>query len=117
MRQTEKDNVRSYFFGETKNIGTKEYKINGNTIILKQLTVGQASEIRKKNTKDGVLNELELGLDMLILCSYTKDTNERIFDEADKETFRNMPANGVLDGILFAITEVNWTEADEAKKT
>jgi hypothetical protein len=105
-----KDKLRDITLGAKKNFRTVEVDIEGETVVLKQLSVGERKEVAARSKgPDGEIDDTKYLLNMIIATAHD-EKGERVYSNADYNALLGMPEDGFLsklsDGILSLIRPV-----------
>jgi hypothetical protein len=84
---------------------------------------GQKVEVRQPSV-EAVLNQSKVDeegrrsgpVDMLIQCLYVPGTNERLFEEGDRDALMNMPFSDELTDIFNTLTDLGKANFPEQKR-
>ncbi len=109
-----RDGVRADIFS-AKNKARKSKVIDlfGSPIEIRQPTVGEISALAKQASAD----EGAVGLALaLIAYAYVPGTNEKIFEDTDKDGILSFPADKWVDDLNKAIAEMTGVDLEEARK-
>ena len=108
-----RDNIRSKIFSSrNKNRKTKEIDFMGEKVEVRQPTVRQVQELAKeakKEDSDAVL------LSIMEYC-YVPGTNDKVFEDADKDGLLDLPVGDWLNNLNKAIEEMTGVDVSMAEK-
>lgn len=120
--QSMRDKIRQKTIGAKKQFKSKIVEIDDHLKIeVRQPSIAKRGKIMKKSkAQTGDVEKIDLAELQVwgtILCCYEPDTNNRIFDESDYNSLKNMPGGGWADDIFTAVSEViNVEDVDQTKK-
>ena len=103
-------------------LGSKEFKkeiveYGGVEFEVRQPSQGGRREVFKKaKDAEGVVDGFEFMLWSVIFNTFSPDTNERVFEDADYKTISNQPAGGLIDKLGEVAGKLMGTEDDIEKK-
>jgi hypothetical protein len=110
---TSRDNIRSKIFSaKNKNRKSKVIDFMGEDVEVRQPTVKQVQELAKearKEDSDAVL------LSIMEYC-YVPGTNDKVFDDADKDNLLGLPVGDWLNNLNKAIEEMTGVDVSAAEK-
>lgn len=105
-----RNDIRASILGSSKTFKKIKTEIEGEPIEVRQLSLSLQNEVY--SGKEG-LNAL---IDALIESCYVPGTDERIFEDTDKEVIKNMPS-GTIDHIFSIMADLaTRTTTDEVSK-
>ncbi len=109
-----RDTLRANIFGAKNKLRkSKIIDLFGTDIEIRQPTVGEISALAKQASAD----EGSVGLALaLIAYAYVPDTNEKIFEDTDKDGILSFPADRWVDDLNKAIAEMTGVDLEEARK-
>lgn len=100
MRQVshEVDELRSALMGAPSHFARKVMPIHGGQAVeLRQPSIGERDELARKATTGGLFSISEFRLWLVINLTFRAGTDERVFDAADIDSLRAMPARSWVD--------------------
>lgn len=108
---SERDRIRGKVFGSTPNFDTVEF--NGSKIEIRQPTLGEIFQIQQAGADD----ILQSTITMLIKYCFVPGTNERVFEEADRDQLAQLPFNVDLQRLSKSLNAlVGGQQLDAAAK-
>lgn len=105
-----KISLRDAVLGKAPVFKTKEVVADGNTFVIRQLTVKARKELLGKCTKDGNIDPQEFFVWGAIYCTYDTEGN-KVFEPADYEALLEQPSGGFLD--TLGAESVKMVSGDE----
>lgn len=114
--QSLRDRIRGKTLGNKEQFRTREVEVNGETVVVKQPSVGERLElfddIRDEN---GNLDHTRLLTWGVIRLVYVPGEDARVFDDADYDELLEHPTNTWVDTLGETVLEVLNVEASEGK--
>lgn len=86
------------------------FKLFGNEVEIRQPTVGQITKIAERK------NNVSVIVAVLIEYCYVPNTEEKVFEEADREQLLDMPTGQWLNDFNKAIEELTGVDVKAAEK-
>lgn len=108
MAANTRDSLRRVLLG-TKERKREKITIFGTELELVQQTLGEVLSMDTSDTKNSVV-------DILIRTCYIPGTNERVFEESDKDEILNWPMDSWLPNVTSAVEKLNGINVEDARK-
>lgn len=116
MAKTQNE-LRKKLLGGKKNFQTKKVKLeSGFTLVVKQPSQKQRSQISKKATIEGTIDPFEFILWSVLLLVHDEN-GVRVFEDSDYDELASHPTGGIVDELGEACTELLNTTVAEQKKS
>ena len=117
QKQNIRDELRARTLGSKKVFKSKIIKHNGQKYELRQPTLAQRSELRKRVLDDeGNFDIFESLIWMVVFYTYVPDTDELVFEEADYDILRSFPSGSWVDEFSDAAASLININAKEIAK-
>jgi len=118
MAKITRDEIRKATLGLAQDFGSRIVKIQGIEIEIKQLSVADRNMLTSKslNKDTNQVDYIEYQINSIIFSCYVPNTNEKIYDETDKETLKNCVSGGYVDILFSEISALHDITFDQAKK-
>ena len=114
------EKLRAKTLGKSKSFKKELIEIEGEKFELRQPTVRQRGEIRKRCTsidgKNFDFDMFEFMIQCVIACTYVPDTDEKVFSDEDYQALQELPAGGWLDDLSEKAIELCNVKGDVEKK-
>lgn len=115
-----KDKLRALTLGASKKFERKTVTIEGQDFEVKQPSLKERGEFRKKAMKiseDGTdFDIFEFQINAVMALTFVPGTEEKVFDSADRESFESAPCGGWFDKLAAVASELcNVKDADIKK--
>lgn len=105
-----RDELRSSIFGGARqNFRSETTQLWGHTVEFRQPTLGQVLNVGQAEPGDAMIR-------MIIDYTYVPGTNEKLFEEGDKDTLRAMPFDQGLNALADIVTKLTGIDVEEAEK-
>ncbi len=110
-----KDKLRAVTLGSNKKFERREVIIDGETFEVKQPTLKERGVFRKNAMKLSAdesgkghadFDIFEFQIQAVLGLTVVPGTDERVFDESDREAFEACPAGGWFDSLASVATEL-----------
>lgn len=93
----------------SKPLRREKVTLFGTEVELVQQTLGEVLSIDTSDTKNSVV-------EVLIRTCYVPGTNEKVFDESDRDELLNWPVDSWLPDVTKAIEKLSGATPEEVKK-
>jgi hypothetical protein len=119
-----KDKLRALTLGANTKFKRETVIINGQAFDVRQPSLKERGEFRKKAMKIGSNDEgrgtadfdiFEFQINAVISLTLVPDTDEKVFEESDREAFEASPAGGWFDQLASVATELCNVSDSEIK--
>lgn len=95
-----KNDIRNATLGAEKKFRRETVTIGEHEVEVRQPSIRSRKELINSVTNEfGEIDNMEFYVRAVIHCTYTLDTNERVFDETDYESIMEQPTGGWVDEI------------------
>ncbi len=106
-----RDQIRSGIFSkESKTPDSRDITFFGQEIRIRQPDIGTILEYRNRDDRK------EAMIEMIIMFAYVPDTNDRVFEPADKDSILGLPFGKDFSALNSAITELTTVDLESAEK-
>lgn len=97
--------LRDAVLGKAATFKTKEVEVDGNTFVMKQLSVKGRKEVLSKATKNDSLDPYEFFIWATIYCTHDTE-GKRVFEPSDYEALIEFPSGGLIDTLGAAASSL-----------
>lgn len=121
----DRDKLRSATLGSSNKFKKETVEINGNEFEIRQPTLKQRGELSRKAMKistdengktDTQFDIFEFQIQAVLSLTYVPKTDEKVFDERDRELLEECPAGGWFDKLSKVASRLANVSEDETKK-
>ena len=111
-----KEAIRKATLGQKQNFKSDIVMCNGVEIEIKQLTIFERNKLSMDsvNKETNTLDIISYQINSIIYCCYVPNTEEKVFDDTDKEVLKNSVSGGFADQLWEKIQELHYIKTDEA---
>lgn len=120
-----RDEIRAKTVAAAKKFQSERVTVDGMEVEVRQPTVAErglildsAGSIDPENPKRVKVDIAKLQVNAVIACCYVSGTDEKVFEEADRDSFLAQPASrgGWFDELSTAAQRLLNVDLDDAKK-
>jgi hypothetical protein len=94
---------------------TQSFSINGVEVELRTPSVQDRSKIYAKAMKGDTLDTAELSVAAALACTFVQGTDEKVFEEADREVLKDAASGSDLDKLMLAAAGMINPKVDDVK--